>query len=74
MGISYSLIQIFFFTYHKEILHSQKYLTIKYRKAYKLKLPDSIIAATSSYLDIPLITADVGFKRIEELNLFFCEL
>jgi len=50
-----------------------KELTIKYRKAYKLKLPDSIIAATSSYLDIPLITADIGFKKLEELNLLFYE-
>ena len=50
-----------------------KELAIKYRKAYKLKLPDSIIAATSSYLDIPLVTADTGFKKLEELNLLFYE-
>ena len=50
-----------------------KNLTVSYRKSYKLKLPDSIIAATSLYLDLPLITADADFKRIEELNLIFYE-
>jgi|SRR5690606_28356143 len=43
--------------------------TIKFRKKFKTKLPDSIIAATSVYLDIPLITADLGFKKIDKLQL-----
>ncbi len=50
-----------------------KNLAIDIRKLYKLKLPDSIIAATSLYLDIPLITADSDFKKVEELNLIFYE-
>jgi predicted nucleic acid-binding protein len=50
-----------------------KNLTISYRKKYKLKLPDSIIAASSLYLDIPLISADADFKIIDELNLIFYE-
>jgi len=50
-----------------------KNLTISYRKKYKLKLPDSIIAASSLYLDIPLISADADFKKIDELNLIFYE-
>jgi predicted nucleic acid-binding protein len=50
-----------------------KNLTIIYRQKYKIKLPDSIIAATSLYLDLPLITADADFKRIQELNLVFYE-
>jgi predicted nucleic acid-binding protein len=50
-----------------------KELTVKYRKSYKLKLPDSIIAATSIYLDIPLITADTGFRKLEELDLILYE-
>ena len=32
--------------------------TIDLRKSYKLKLPDCIIAATSEYLGLPLMTAD----------------
>ena len=50
-----------------------KNLTISYRNNYKLKLPDSIIAASSLYLDIPLISADADFKKIDELNLIFYE-
>ena len=44
---------------------------ITLRKFYKLKLPDSIIAATSQYFDIPLISADKGLKKVEEINLLF---
>ena len=36
-----------------------------------LKLPDSIIAATSQYFDIPLISADKGLKKVVEINLLF---
>jgi len=46
-----------------------KEMTIELRKAYNLKLPDSIIAATSQHLDIPLITSDQGFNKIEEVNV-----
>ncbi len=44
---------------------------ISIRKFYMLKLPDSIIAATSQYFDIPLISADKGLKKVEEINLLF---
>ena len=50
-----------------------KKLTIEIRKLYNLKLPDCIIAATSQYLDVPLITADSDFKKIKELNLIYYE-
>lgn len=39
------------------------------RRNYSLKLADAIIAATSLTFDIPLITADKQFQKIEELNL-----
>lgn len=42
---------------------------IELRKKYNIKLPDSIIIATSIYLDLPLITADSDFKIVKELNL-----
>lgn len=44
---------------------------IAVRRKYGTKLPDSIIAATSIYLDFPLVPMDHGFKRVKELN---CEL
>jgi predicted nucleic acid-binding protein len=48
--------------------------TLQIRKNYKMKLPDSIIAATSLYLDIPLISADLGFQKIENLSFIQYEL
>jgi predicted nucleic acid-binding protein len=46
---------------------------IKLRKRYSIKLPDCIVAATSLYMDLPLITSDKGFNKIEELNLMLYE-
>ncbi len=47
--------------------------TIRVRKTYKTKLPDSIIIATSLYLDLPLITSDTDFKKVDELSLIHYE-
>lgn len=43
--------------------------TIRLRRTYGMKLPDSIIAATAIYLNCPLVTADQGFSKITELDL-----
>ncbi len=43
--------------------------TIELRKQYRIKLPDAIIAATAITYDIPLITSDKGFEKIEVLDL-----
>ncbi len=43
--------------------------TIAIKQKHKLKLPDSIVAATSLFLDIPLLTADKEFAKISSLNL-----
>lgn len=56
-----------------DINNEIKRLTIEFRKKYRLKLPDCLVAATAQYLDLPLITADSDFKRIEELNLIYYE-
>lgn len=42
---------------------------IKIKRAYSIKLPDAIIAATALVFDMPFITADNGFKKITELKL-----
>ena len=48
---------------------------IRLRTLYKTKLPDTIIMASSIYMDLPIVTADAGFKKAEEeLNLVFYEL
>lgn len=46
-----------------------KELTIEFRKKSKLKLPDSIIAASAFYSDLPLLTADKQFGKIKDLNI-----
>lgn len=44
---------------------------IKIRKQRKIKLPDSIILATSNYLNIPLVSSDSDFSNIEDANLIY---
>lgn len=51
-----------------------KRITIHLKQHYNIKIPDAIIAATSIYLNIPLITADKDFKKIKELDLILIEL
>jgi len=46
-----------------------KQRTIALRRAYNIKLPDAIIAASAIEQGLPLITADTGFERIKELKL-----
>lgn len=41
--------------------------TIKIRKEHKLKLPDAFIAATSMMFELPLISADKVFSKVDEL-------
>jgi hypothetical protein len=48
-----------------------KLSTINIRKKHGVKLPDAIIAGTSLYLSIPLISSDNGFNKIENLNLVY---
>ena len=42
--------------------------SIELRIKYNLKLPDAIIAATASYLNLPLISADRAFGKINEIQ------
>ena len=55
------------------INNAVKQETIKVRKIYNTKLPDSIIIATALYLDLPLITSDIEFKKVNELALIHYE-
>jgi predicted nucleic acid-binding protein len=50
-----------------EINPAIKQIYIELRRKYSIKLPDAIIAATAIYLDMPLLTSDKGFQKIEEL-------
>ena len=50
-----------------------KVSTIEIRKQAKIKLPDSIIAASAIAFNLPLITADKGFKKVQHLDLILFE-
>ncbi len=52
---------------------SIKEQAILLRKKYSLKLPDAIIAGTATSLDLPLVTSDKQFRKIEELQINFYE-
>jgi hypothetical protein len=47
--------------------------TISISQKHKIKLPDSIIAATSIFLELPLLTADKGFSKINSLRFALYE-
>ncbi|HSD08931.1 PIN domain-containing protein [Flavobacterium sp.] len=46
---------------------------IKLKQKHNIKLPDAIIASTCIIFQIPLITSDKGFNKIEELDLILLE-
>jgi len=56
-----------------DITQGIKDLTIITRQNYSVKLPDCIIAATSLWLNMPLITADSDFKKIDNIDLIYFE-
>lgn len=51
-----------------------KELTIKFRRKSKLKLPDSIVAASAYYSKLPLLTADTDFRKLDELEIIIYEI
>jgi len=55
-----------------QIIHTNDFIceiATDLRKTYKLKLPDAIIAATSFFLNIPLISFDDVFYKIDDLKI-----
>ena len=48
-----------------------KELAISIRQKYSIKLPDAIILATSIWLNMPLITADHDFTKIDIADLIY---
>ncbi len=59
--------------FHKECIivdlnESIKQETIKLKQNNRIKLPDAVIIATSLYMNIPLISADSNFEKINELQ------
>ena len=56
-----------------EINSQIKQITKNLMQEFSVKLPDAIIAATSLYLDLPLLTADAGFEKIQDIKLILVE-
>jgi predicted nucleic acid-binding protein len=50
-----------------------KETTIDIKQKSKIQIPDAIIAATAIRYELPLITADKSFKKIDGLNLLLLE-
>lgn len=46
-----------------------KVRVIDLKRSSSIRLPDAIIIATSQYLNIPLISADKEFNKVENLDL-----
>jgi len=46
---------------------------IKLPSKYSLTLPDTIIAASSQFLNLPLISADKAFAKISEIDFVLLE-
>jgi predicted nucleic acid-binding protein len=51
-----------------------KKVTIKLKQKYSIKTADAIIASSAIYLNLPFVTADKGFKKIQELDLQLLDL
>lgn len=50
-----------------------KTIAINLRIQYRLKLPDSIILATSVWLNIPVISSDFDFRKVTEAGIISYE-
>ena len=49
-------------------------LAIGIKQTHIIKVPDALIAATAIHYDTPMLTADKGFKKIEELEVIIIDL
>jgi predicted nucleic acid-binding protein len=55
-----------------QVIHTNEFvceIAASLRKNSKIKLPDAFIAATSFFLDIPLITFDNDFDKAKDLRI-----
>ncbi len=59
-------VEVFLETWPVEFIQPQiESLAIAIRRKHRLKLPDSIVAATALHLDLPLMTADKQLERLK---------
>lgn len=60
---------IFEACYIIELIPQIKNIAIQIKQENRIKLPDAIIAATAIFLEIPLLTFNLGFAKIKKLDL-----
>ena len=53
--------------------HEIKNQGIYLRKVFGMKLPDAIVAATAMTQQLPLLTVDKAFAKLQGLNLYLLE-
>ena len=51
-----------------------KEIAISLKQKYSIKTPDAIIAATAKAFNLPLVTADKNFKKIEDVAIVLLDL
>ncbi len=55
-----------------QIVHTNNFIcdiAAEIRRKTKVKLPDALVAATSIYLDVPIITFDTDFEKIDNIRI-----
>ena len=57
-----------------DLNHTIKEIAISIKQKYSIELSDAIIAATAKALDLQLVTADKGFKKIEGIDIVILDL
>jgi len=60
-----------------EVIHSNEIImnsAATIRSLYNLLIPDAIIAATSQFLRLPLLTADKQFTKLDTFDVILFEL
>lgn len=55
-----------------QIVHTNNFIcdmAAEIRRKTRVKLPDAIVAATSIYLDVPILTFDTDFEKIDNIRI-----
>ena len=54
-----------------DINPSIKQEVIELKRKYKIKLPDAIIMGSSLYIDLPVLTSDNDFNKVDDLEVIY---
>lgn len=47
---------------------------ITLRKQYRFKIPDALVAASAMYYELPLLTSDKQFSKIQETDILILDI